>query len=85
MRRKRKRSALGQFPRDVAGFAAGSMVTGAAAKMVAPYGAPYTAGIAQVGAGLPAIGALVPLKTQVGMLSEATRQFKPKRKKRKRY
>lgn len=79
----RRRSAIRQTAKDIAGFSLGSITLGAGAKAVAPFGSPYGAGLSTMGSMLPPLASTVMLKSQVGMLSESM-EYMPTRKRRRR-
>lgn len=75
---------LKSFTKDVGYFAGGSLMLGAGAVAVAPFGAAYGGGLASAASLMPAVGTVMVMKPMVGMLGQAT-ELLPKYKHPKRY
>jgi len=68
-----------KLTKDITKFGMGSVVVGASATAVAPFGAPYTSGITSVGQMMPVVGSLMMTKNIVRMTGKMT---KPKKRRR---
>ena len=87
MAKKKRKSALSQFPKDVAMFSMGGILVGAGGRTISHMGAGAAgthaaSAMAELGSGMRAVAPLIPMKTAMGMLAPLTKRFKPRKRRR---
>lgn len=68
-----------KYIKDVAAFSVGSMVAGASATAVAPFGSTYVQGISTAASMMPAVGSVVGM----GAMTRTAMKMLPNRKKKR--